>query len=164
MPSASIDLALRATVFGAVGTAGQRCTTTRRLFLHESIAADFLNSLKKSYEQVTNRVGHGLEPSTLVCALHTPQAVQSYLDCIEECKAEGGKVLHGGQRIGQSQFVQPAIIDWGDRLKVPSSMPKIVRKEVFGPILHVGRFSKLEEAVEMTNAVDQALSSSLFST
>ncbi|WAQ81077.1 hypothetical protein PtA15_1A415 [Puccinia triticina] len=163
MPSASIDLALRATVFGAVGTAGQRCTTTRRLFLHESIAENFLNSLKKSYEQVTTRVGHGLEPSTLVCALHTPQAVQSYLDCIKECKKEGGKILHGGQRIEQSQFVQPTIIDWGDRLKVPSAMPNIVRKEVFGPILHVGRFRKLEEAVEMTNSVDQALSSSLFS-
>ncbi|PLW07567.1 hypothetical protein PCANC_27137 [Puccinia coronata f. sp. avenae] len=164
MPSASIDLALRATVFGAVGTAGQRCTTTRRLFLHESIAENFLSSLKKSYEQMSTRTGHGLEPSTLVCALHTPQAVVSYLDCIEECKAAGGEVVHGGQRIKQSQFVEPTIIYWGDRLKDPSSMPKIVRKEVFGPILHVGKFRELEEAVEMTNAVDQALSSSLFST
>ncbi|KAI9601098.1 hypothetical protein H4Q26_000897 [Puccinia striiformis f. sp. tritici PST-130] len=169
MPSASIDLALRATVFGAVGTAGQRCTTTRRLFLHESISDEFLKKLKKSYEQVTPRAGHGLEPSTLVCALHTSQAVQSYLDCIEECEAAGGKVLHGGRRLDDhqnqnSQFVEPTIIDWGDRLKDTSSIPEIVRKEVFAPILHVGRFSKLEEAVEMTNSVDQALSSSLFST
>ncbi|KAI9600223.1 hypothetical protein KEM48_000830 [Puccinia striiformis f. sp. tritici PST-130] len=148
---------------------GQRCTTTRRLFLHESISDEFLKKLKKSYEQVTPRAGHGLEPSTLVCALHTSQAVQSYLDCIEECEAAGGKVLHGGRRLDDhqnqnSQFVEPTIIDWGDRLKDTSSIPEIVRKEVFAPILHVGRFSKLEEAVEMTNSVDQALSSSLFST
>jgi acyl-CoA reductase-like NAD-dependent aldehyde dehydrogenase len=113
---------------------------------------------------MSTRTGHGLESSTLVCALHTPQAVVSYLDCIKECKAAGGEVVHGGQRIKQSQFVEPTIIYWGDRLKDPSSMPKIVRKEVFGPILHVGKFRELEEAVEMTNAVDQALSSSLFST
>ncbi|KAI9606985.1 hypothetical protein KEM48_001676 [Puccinia striiformis f. sp. tritici PST-130] len=113
MPSASIDLALRATVFGAVGTAGQRCTTTRRLFLHESISDEFLKKLKNPMS---------------------------------------------------NQFVEPTIIDWGDRLKDTSSIPEIVRKEVFAPILHVGRFSKLEEAVEMTNSVDQALSSSLFST
>lgn len=163
MPSASIDLALRATVFGAIGTAGQRCTTTRRLFLHNSISVKFLKSLVESYQQVTKRIGHGLDPSTLVCALHTPQAVETYLESIEECRSKGGKILHGGRRIDDTQFVEPAIVYWEDRLRSTSKIPDIVKKEVFGPILHVGSFGKLEEAIEMTNAVDQALSSSLFS-
>lgn len=163
MPSASIDLALRATVFGAIGTAGQRCTTTRRLFLHESISEDFLKSLKKSYEQTADRIGHGLKSSTLICPLHTSRAVQSHLECIEECKSAGGKVLAGGKKIDGTQFVEPTIIYWDDKLRNPGEMPQIVRKEIFSPILHVGRFGKLEEAVEMTNTVDQALSSSLFS-
>ncbi|CAH7667950.1 Aldehyde/histidinol dehydrogenase [Phakopsora pachyrhizi] len=163
MPSASLDLALRATVFGAIGTAGQRCTTTRRLFLHESIAERFLDSLVKSYQQVDKRFGHGLESSTLICALHTNQAVRNYLDCIEKCKSLGGKIVHGGKRIEETQFVQPTIVDWGNRLRKPDEVPEVVRTEVFAPILHVGTFQKLEQAVEMTNSVDQALSSSLFS-
>ncbi|KAH9811887.1 Aldehyde/histidinol dehydrogenase [Melampsora americana] len=157
MPSASMDLALRATVFGAVGTAGQRCTTTRRLFLHESIAPQFLKSLLASYAQIATRSGHGLDQGTLICALHTPAAVQQHHACIEACKAAGGKVLFGGW------FVEPTVVDWGTALRRVEDIPEIVRKESFSPVLHVGTFSRLEEAVEMTNSVDQALSSSLFS-
>lgn len=165
MPSASMDLALRATVFGAVGTAGQRCTTTRRLFLHESIAPQFLKSLLASYAQVATRSGHGLDSGTLICALHTPAAVEQHIACIEACKAAGGKVLFGGGQLKDRSgwFVEPTVIDWGTALRRSEDIPEIVRKESFSPVLHVGTFSRLEEAVEMTNSVDQALSSSLFS-
>ncbi|MBW0470514.1 hypothetical protein O181_010229 [Austropuccinia psidii MF-1] len=162
MPSASLDLALRATVFGAVGTAGQRCTTTRRLFLHESIYENFLASLKNSYDQVRGRAGHGLESSTLLCALHSPQAVDLYTQCVNECRSVGARILYGGQLTPDSQFVEPTIVDWNNKLRDPSKMPEIVRREVFAPILHVGKFKELDEAIEMTNCVDQALSSSLF--
>ncbi|KAG0150958.1 hypothetical protein CROQUDRAFT_668285 [Cronartium quercuum f. sp. fusiforme G11] len=165
MPSASMDLALRATVFGAVGTAGQRCTTTRRLFLHDSIAPQFITSLRRSYSQLAARSGHGLDPGTLLCALHSPAAVKQHFTAIDACKAAGGKILYGGgaPSVQQGWFVEPTIIDWGTRLRRAEDVPEIVRTESFSPILHIGSFKTLEEAVSMTNSVDQALSSSLFS-
>lgn len=161
-----MDLALRATVFGAVGTAGQRCTTTRRLFLHESIAPQFTSSLLGSYAQIAARSGHGLDPGTLLCALHTSAAVDQHFAAIQACKSEGGKILYGGGGTpsgGQGWFVEPTIVDWGTRLRRADGVPDIVRSESFSPLLHVGTFERLEDAVAMTNSVDQALSSSLFS-
>ncbi|MDP2311547.1 MAG: aldehyde dehydrogenase family protein [Pseudomonadota bacterium] len=153
---ADLDLALRGILFGAVGTAGQRCTTTRRLFLHRDISARFTERLVKLYEQV--RIGDPLQDGVLMGPLIDEDAVTQFETAVLEATREGGTVLTGGKRIaGPGHFVQPTLI---------SADPKmaIVKHETFAPILYVMEFFDLDEAIRMQNDVPQGLSSSIFTT
>jgi aldehyde dehydrogenase (NAD+) len=152
--SADLDLALRGILFGAVGTAGQRCTSTRRLFLHKNIAADLTASLASAYKQV--RIGDPLAEGTLMGPLIDAQAVQMYLDAIEQIKAQGGEILAGGEVVdGPGHFVTPALV------RATPDMA-ICRHETFAPILYVFEYEDLSEAIAMQNDVPQGLSSSIF--
>ncbi|KAI8828593.1 Aldehyde/histidinol dehydrogenase [Chytriomyces cf. hyalinus JEL632] len=151
---ADIELAVRACLFAAVGTAGQRCTTTRRLFLHEKIHDEFVERLVKAYAQV--RIGDPLQEGILCGPLHTKTAVEHYVKAIEAVKQQGGKVLVGGKVIpGPGNFVEPTITS------VPADAP-VAQHEVFVPILHVSKIKNLEEGIKFNNSVRQGLSSSLF--
>ena len=152
--SADLKLAIPAIVFGAVGTAGQRCTSTRRLFLHEDIADEVIEKLVNAYKQV--KIGNPLDADTLMGPLIDETSVQAFLNAIEKAKQSGGQVLTGGTRIqGEGHFVTPCIIkaqaDW-----------KIVRDETFAPILYVMTFSDIEQVIDQQNDVVQGLSSALF--
>ncbi|MDZ7789561.1 MAG: aldehyde dehydrogenase family protein [Xanthomonadales bacterium] len=154
--TADLDLAVPAIVFGAVGTAGQRCTTTRRLIVHESIEEKVTEALVKAYKQV--RIGDPLDAKTLMGPLTDDKAVERFEQAVERAKAAGGEVLAGGKRIEREGFfVEPTIIkaenDWD-----------IVQEETFAPILYVMSYKTLEEAMEMHNNVRQGLSSSIFTT
>jgi aldehyde dehydrogenase (NAD+) len=152
--TADLSLAIRAIVFGAVGTAGQRCTTTRRLFVHESRYDEVVAKLVSAYRQI--RIGNPLEPGVLLGPLIDRAAVEAYRKAIEEVKQAGGKVLYGGQVLDQpGYFVEPAIV------KAENHWP-VVQRETFGPILYVMPFTELDEAIALQNAVPQGLSSAIF--
>ncbi|KAF3439699.1 hypothetical protein FNV43_RR17977 [Rhamnella rubrinervis] len=154
MDDADIGLAVRSILFAAVGTAGQRCTTCRRLFLHESIYQNVLDQLIGVYKQV--KVGDPLEKGTLVGPLHTLVSRENFEKGISVIKSQGGKILLGGSVIeSDGNFVQPTIVEIS-----PSAA--IVKEELFGPVLYVMKFQTLEEAIELNNSVPQGLSSSIF--
>ena len=156
-PTADLKLAIPAIAFGAVGTAGQRCTTTRRLFVHESIYADVLAKLVAAYKQVEKKIGDPTDPANLMGPLNSADAVDAYLDAIAKAKASGGKVETGGARIDRpGNFVLPAIVTG---LK---NSDEIVQHETFAPILYVMPYSDLEDAIAMQNDVPQGLSSAIF--
>ncbi len=158
-PSADMKLAIPAIVFGAVGTAGQRCTTTRRLFVHESIYDDVLAKLKTAYQQVESKIGDPTDPTNLMGPLNSQDAVKGYLDAIERAKAQGGVIESGGAAIdGPGNFVLPSIVTG------LANDAEVVQTETFAPILYVMKYSNLEEAIELQNAVPQGLSSSIFTT
>ena len=158
-PTADLKLAIPAIVFGAVGTAGQRCTTTRRLFVHESIYDDVLAKLKTAYKQVEGKIGDPTDPANLMGPLNSQDAVKGYLDAIARAKAQGGTVETGGEAIDRpGHFVLPAIVT-GLR-----NDAEVVQTETFAPILYVMKYSTLEEAIELQNDVPQGLSSSIFTT
>ena len=154
MNDANLDLTLRAVLFGAVGTAGQRCTSIRRLFLQSGIAAEMTRKLLAAYGQI--RVGHPLDQTTLVGPLIDPQAVESMHAALDRIRAEGGEVLYGGESLGGC-YVWPALVE------ANPAMP-ILREEVFAPILYLVEFDALEQAIEWHNAVPQGLSSAMFTT
>ena len=146
--------------FGALATAGQRCTSTRRLILHESIHSDFLAELTQVYSTVT--VGDPLSPSTLVGPLVNRKAVDDMLAAVEVAKAQGGRVVCGGREtqvpgLAGGHFVLPTIVE-ADR-----SMP-ITQEETFAPLLYVFKYGSLDEAISIHNSVPQGLSSAIFST
>jgi len=154
--TADLKLAIPAVVFGAVGTAGQRCTSTRRLFVHESIVDQVTDTLVKAYGQV--RIGDPLDTSTLMGPLTDENAIRSFEKAIERAREAGGEVLAGGKRIDREGFfVEPAIVRAENHWD-------IVQEETFGPILYVMSFKDLEEALAMHNDVRQGLSSSIFTT
>ncbi|RCV11838.1 hypothetical protein SETIT_2G218400v2 [Setaria italica] len=154
MDDADIQLAVRSVLFAAVGTAGQRCTTCRRLILHESIYQTFLDQLVEVYKQV--RIGHPLEKGTLLGPLHTPTSKENFLKGIQTIKSQGGTILFGGSAIeSEGNFVQPTIVE------ISASAP-VVKEELFGPVLYVMKFQTLKEAIEINNSVPQGLSSSIF--
>ena len=154
MPDSDPELVLRAVLFGAVGTSGQRCTSTRRLFLHKSISSSITEKLISSYSQI--KIGDPLESDTIVGPLVDGKAVQDYSDALEIIKKEKGEVLCGGNIIKSDGFyVEPTIV------KANMGM-QIVRDETFAPILYLFEFEDLEEAIESHNSVDQGLSSSIF--
>ena len=153
-PSADLDLALRGILFGAVGTAGQRCTSTRRLILHRSVADELTARLVKAYGQL--RVGDPLDAGTLVGPLIDDLAVQQFLSAIEEIKAQGGEILCGGVRLDRpGHFVAPTVV------RARADMP-ICQHETFAPILYVFTYDTLEEAIAIQNGVAQGLSSAIF--
>ena len=155
--SADLKLAIPAIVFGAVGTAGQRCTTTRRLFVHEAIHDDVLAKLVGAYQQVEKKIGDPTDAKNLMGPLNSRDAVNAYLGAIEKAKASGGKVETGGAAIeGKGNFVLPTIVTG---LK---NSDEVVQTETFAPILYVMKFKSLDEAIAQQNAVPQGLSSSIF--
>ena len=152
--SADLDLAVRAIVFGAVGTAGQRCTTTRRVFIHESRATEAVNKLIAAYTQV--KIGNPLESQVLMGPLIDQAAVEAYRSALGEVKKEGGEILCGGRVLpGPGYFVEPTIVRAQNRWNV-------VQRETFAPILYVMTFRTIEEAIAMQNDVPQGLSSAIF--
>ncbi|OIR23341.1 MAG: aldehyde dehydrogenase [Marine Group III euryarchaeote CG-Epi3] len=154
MPDSDPELILRAVLFGAVGTSGQRCTSTRRLFLHKSISSSIIEKLIASYSQI--KIGDPLNSDTLVGPLVDGKAVQDYVDAIEIIKKEKGKILYGGNVMQMDGFyVEPTLV------KANMGM-NIVREETFAPILYLFEFEDLNEAIEAHNSVDQGLSSSIF--
>jgi aldehyde dehydrogenase (NAD+) len=152
MNDANLDLALRAIVFGAAGTAGQRCTSIRRLFLQRGIAADFAARLKYAYQQI--RVGNPLEEKTLMGPLIDRAAVDAMRSALERIRAEGGEILYGGEDLGGC-YVRPALV------KANAQM-SIVQEEIFAPILYLIEFDTLDEALLWHNQVPQGLSSAIF--
>jgi len=158
--TADLKLAIPAIVFGAVGTAGQRCTTTRRLFVHESIYDDVLEKLVKAYGQVEQKIGDPTDPANLMGPLNSADAVQAYLDAIERARAAGGTIASGGRGLTDRKgfFVLPAIVTG------LSNDAEVVQTETFAPILYVMKYSGLEDAIRMQNDVPQGLSSAIFTT
>jgi len=158
--SADLKLAIPAIVFGAVGTAGQRCTSTRRLIVHESIYADVLDKLVAAYRQVERKIGDPMDPANLMGPLNSQGAVDAYLDAIARAKAAGGKVETGGKALTDRPgfFVLPTIITG------VCNDAEVVQNETFAPILYVMPYRNLDDAIAMQNAVPQGLSSSIFTT
>ena len=157
--TADLKLAIPGIVFGAVGTAGQRCTTTRRLIVHESIYDNVLETLVKAYKQVEGKIGDPLDTANLMGPLNSAGAVQQFLDSVARAKAAGGTVVSGGTALDRpGHFVLPTIITG---LK---NSDAVVQHETFAPILYVMKYSTLDEAIAMQNGVPQGLSSSIFTT
>jgi len=154
MDDANFDLALRAVLFGAVGTAGQRCTSTRRLFLQRGIAPRMTNALVQSYMQV--KIGNPLAEDTLMGPLVSCQAVEDMMQGLDIIRAQGGEVIYGGKRLGGC-FVEPTLV------KASAGLP-IMREEIFAPILYLVEFDHLEDAIRWHNDVPQGLSSAMFTT
>ena len=156
-PSADLDLTLRGVAFAAMGTAGQRCTTLRRLFVHESVADKLLARLRNVYKEVA--VGSPLQAGTLIGPLRDRQAFEAMQQALEQARAAGGKVT-GGERVmvgdaGEAYYARPALVE-------VASQSEVVRRETFAPILYVMRYSDLQNAIATHNDVPQGLSSSIF--
>ncbi|HSM12206.1 MAG TPA: aldehyde dehydrogenase family protein [Lysobacter sp.] len=156
--SADMKLAIPAIVFGAVGTAGQRCTSTRRAFIHESIYDDVLARLVTAYKQVEGKIGDPTDPANLMGPLNSPDAVRGYSEAIAKAKAAGGTIASGGEVLSdrKGNFVLPTIVTG------LSNDAEVVQTETFAPILYVMKYSKLEDALAMQNDVPQGLSSAIF--
>jgi aldehyde dehydrogenase (NAD+) len=154
MDDANLDLALRAVLFGAVGTAGQRCTSIRRLFLQRGIADELTRRLQAAYGRI--RIGDPLDETTLMGPLIDRDAVAMMRAALERIKAEGGEVVFGGEELGGC-FVRPALV------KARADMP-IVQEEVFAPILYLIEFDALDQVIQWHNSVPQGLSSAMFTT
>jgi aldehyde dehydrogenase (NAD+) len=156
-PDADLDIAILGAVFGAIGTAGQRCTSTRRLIIHESIYEKVKNKLVTAYRQLN--IGNPLEEKNHVGPLIDKDAVYNYLQAIEKCKAEGGKfIVEGGVLQGEgfesACYVKPCIAEAEPQFE-------IVKHETFAPILYLIKYNKIEEAIQIQNAVPQGLSSAI---
>lgn len=152
---ANLDLAVRAILFGAVGTAGQRCTTTRRIIMHKDIAPQLTARLVDAYRQV--RLGDPLDPNVMMGPLVDGDALQDMFAALEEAQQQGGQIVAGGERrpdLG-ANFVEPTLV------KMPSQT-EIVKQETFAPILYLLEYSTLEHAIQIHNAVPQGLSSAIF--
>ncbi|PTN09901.1 aldehyde dehydrogenase family protein [Mangrovibacterium marinum] len=159
-PNADLEMAMRAIVFGAVGTCGQRCTSTRRIIVHESVYQPLKEKLVSVYQSV--KIGNPLDPTTLVGPLIDKGAVATYLSAIEKVKAEGGTILCGGTVLDgdgyqSGCYVVPAIAEVENHYS-------IVQNETFAPLLYLIRYTELDEAIAIHNDVPQGLSSALFST
>ncbi len=158
-PSADLSLAIRAILFGAVGTAGQRCTTTRRVMVQESIFNELSSRLIEAYKQV--RIGDPRDESTLMGPLIDARARERMLKSMEELKSQGGRILYGGEPLSggifdRGAYVTPCIAEARNHYPV-------VQRETFAPLLYLIRYEKLEEAIGYQNDVPQGLSSSIFS-
>jgi len=158
--SADLEMAVSSTVFGAVGTCGQRCTSTRRLIVHEKVYNEVKNSLVNAYEQIKEKIGNPLQDNILVGPLMDKSAVDAFLNAITEVKKEGGNVLFGGYALeggnyASENYVVPALVEAENHYK-------IVQEETFAPILYIMKYKTIEEAIALNNGVPQGLSSSIF--
>ncbi|MGU3437398.1 aldehyde dehydrogenase family protein [Actinomycetes bacterium M1A6_2h] len=157
-PTADLDLTVRGIVFSAAGTAGQRCTSLRRVIAHESIVDTLVERLSSAY--ATLPIGSPLETTTLVGPLIDEAAYDGYVAALEHAAKDGGKVVAGGERVAEETggfYVQPAIV-------VMPGQTDIVKHETFAPIVYVMTYSTLDEAIALHNDVPQGLSSSIFTT
>ena len=157
---ADLDMAIPAIVFGAVGTAGQRCTSTRRLIIQEDVYEDVKKRLLNAYKQVTARIGNPLDEKTLVGPLVDKYAVDAFTSAIEQLKKEGGRILSGGEILEGKNYesglyVVPAIAEAENHFK-------IVQEETFAPLLYLIKYKTIEEAIHLNNSVPQGLSSAIF--
>jgi aldehyde dehydrogenase (NAD+) len=153
---ADLDMATRAILFGAVGTAGQRCTTTRRIIMQKGIAEELTDRLKRAYEQV--RLGDPLIDDTLMGPLVTTAAVEEMFEALEQAQKDGGKIVTGGKMrpdLGPN-FVEPTIVHMPQQTE-------IVKQETFAPILYLLEYDTIEDAIDIHNGVPQGLSSAIFS-
>jgi aldehyde dehydrogenase (NAD+) len=159
--SADLNMAIASTVFGAVGTCGQRCTSTRRIIVHKKVYNEVKYNLISAYEQIKEKIGNPLDDNTLVGPLVDKSAVDAFLNAIKEVKKEGGKVLFGGYELEgkknlSGNYVVPALVE-------AENDYKIVQEETFAPILYLIKYDNdIEEAISINNNVPQGLSSSIF--
>lgn len=157
MEDANLELALKAVLFGAVGTAGQRCTTTRRVILHETIFDKFAQKLKSAYSTIP--IGDPLDKNILMGPLVDQSSVREYQNALEKIKIQGGEIFYGGKVLNENVpgklYVQPTIVI------ARNDMP-IVQDETFAPILYLIKMKDINEAIELHNDVPQGLSSSIF--
>jgi aldehyde dehydrogenase (NAD+) len=153
--NADIEMAIRAIVFGAVGTAGQRCTSTRRLIIHDSVYDEIKERLVNIYKSV--KIGNPLDPDTLVGPLIDQDAVDAMQNALKQVEKEGGSIICGGEVLEnmEGHYVKPAICEVENHYE-------IVQNETFAPILYLIKYSELNEAIELHNGVRQGLSSSIF--
>ena len=158
---ADLNMAISSTVFGAVGTCGQRCTSTRRIIVHKKVYNEVKYNLINAYEQIKEKIGNPLYENTLVGPLVDKSAVKAFSNAIEEVKNEGGKVLFGGEvlegeKYPSGNYVVPALVEAENNYK-------IVQEETFAPILYLIKYNgDIEEAIALNNNVPQGLSSSIF--
>jgi len=156
---ADLDMVIRSATFAAVGTAGQRCTTLRRIIAHESVHDKVVQGLVKAYGSIVKRIGDPLDDGTLYGPLHSKVGVEGYKKTIEEAKSLGGQIEFGGNTLDEREggnFVEPTIITG------LSHDSPVVHRETFAPIVYVLKCSSLDEAIAWNNEVEQGLSSSLF--
>jgi aldehyde dehydrogenase (NAD+) len=157
--AADLQMAISSTVFGAVGTCGQRCTSTRRLIVHENVYEEVKKNLLNAYKEVQKKIGNPLHENTLIGPLIDKVSVDAFLNAINQAKTEGGNVLIGGYKLENDalseNYVVPAIIEAKNNYK-------IVQEETFAPILYLMKYKTLEEAIALNNGVPQGLSSSIF--
>ncbi|XP_036336646.1 putative aldehyde dehydrogenase family 7 member A1 homolog [Rhagoletis pomonella] len=154
---ANFNMVLEAALFGCIGTSGQRCTTTRRIIVHEKLYDRLVQELVAKYKQVLPKVGHQLDPNTLIGPVHTQQNIEHYKAAITEAIKLGGRVAFGGNVIQRAGFyAEPTIIT-----DLPHNSP-VVHRETFAPIVYILKAKSIEEAIEWNNEVDQGLSSAIF--
>jgi aldehyde dehydrogenase (NAD+) len=158
--SVDLDMAITSTVFGAVGTCGQRCTTTRRVIVQENVYEEVKNRLINAYKQVSEKIGNPLDDGNLIGPLVDKTAVSAFTNAIKEVQKEGGKVLFGGialdgTKYPSGNYVVPALVEAQNDFK-------IVQEETFAPILYLIKYKNIEDAIAINNAVPQGLSSSIF--
>jgi aldehyde dehydrogenase (NAD+) len=157
---ADLDMTLQSVVFGAVGTCGQRCTSTRRLIIHESVYETVKDRLVAAYKSISDRIGDPLEKDTLVGPLVDGIAVSNFLNAINEVQKEGGKLAFGGihllgEKYPNGNYVLPAIVEAENHYKM-------VQEETFAPIVYLIKYNTIEEAIALNNNVPQGLSSCIF--
>ena len=157
---ASLDMTLQSVVFGSVGTCGQRCTSTRRLIIHESVYEEVKQRLLTAYESISERIGDPLDQETLVGPLVDETAVKNFLHAIEEVQKEGAKLLFGGyllngKKHSSSNYVMPAIVEAENHYHM-------VQEETFAPIVYLIKYNTIEDAIHLNNDVPQGLSSCIF--
>ncbi len=155
---ADLDMAVRATLFGAVGTAGQRCTSTRRIIIQKAVKQKFVDSLLKAYKQVP--IGNPLNDGVLMGPVIDEMAIDAMLNAIEKAGKQGGKLIYGGERltldgIEGGHYISPAIME------VPADCA-IVKQETFAPLLYIIEYDDIDEAIRIHNDVPQGLSSAIF--
>ena len=157
---ADLDMTLQSVVFGAVGTCGQRCTSTRRLIIHESVYETVKTRLVAAYESISDRIGDPLEKDTLVGPLVDGTAVNNFLHAIEEVQKEGGKLVYGGtslkgEKYPNGNYVLPAVVEAENHYQM-------VQEETFAPIVYLIKYKTIEDAIALNNNVPQGLSSCIF--
>lgn len=152
-----LDLLLPAVVFGAVGTTGQRCTSTRRLFLHSSVYDKVVGRLKTAYAGIRDRIGDPLDETVLMGPMVTEGGINDMMHALEQAKQQGGRVIFGGHRLDDrpGYFVEPTLVE------ADHEMP-IVQEETFAPILYIFKWDNLDDVIDLHNGVDQGLSSAIF--
>jgi len=154
MDDADLDLATTAIFFSSVGTAGQRCTTCRRVIVHEKVHDELVARLTNAFKQI--KIGNPLEATTVCGPLHTKSAIKEYSEGLKTILSQGGKILHGGKVLeGHGNFVEPTLI------QIHHDAP-IVKEELFVPICYIIKCRNLDDAIAYNNEVPQGLSSSMF--